>query len=186
MTNFASKTNDMNYKENLKNIKTFIFDYDGVISDGKVWVIDEERDQVRSSNVKDGYALHYAIRKGYRIAIISGGKGESMRIRLKNLGITDVFQAVRDKMVVFENYCAEHKIDPKTVLYMGDDIPDLIVMQNVGIATCPADAVPEIKEVSHYISHQKGGEGCVRDVIEQVMKVHGDWMAEDAVFWKST
>jgi len=177
----------MNYKENLKNIKTFIFDYDGVISDGRIWVIDGERDQVRSSSVKDGYALHYAIRKGYRIAIISGGKGEPMRIRLKNLGIkdSDIFQAVGNKMEVFEKYCAEHNIDPKTVLYMGDDIPDYTVMQNVGIATCPADAVPEIKEVAHYISHQKGGHGCVRDVIEQVMKVHGDWMSDDAVIWKT-
>ncbi|MCL2417407.1 MAG: HAD hydrolase family protein [Bacteroidales bacterium] len=177
----------MNYKENLKNIKTFIFDYDGVISDGRIWVIDGERDQVRSSSVKDGYAMHYAIRKGYRIAIISGGKGDPMRIRLNNLGIknSDIFQGVGNKMDVFEKYCSDHQIDPQTVLYMGDDIPDYTVMQNVGIATCPADAVPEIKEVAHYISHQKGGYGCVRDVIEQVMKVHGDWMSEDAVIWKA-
>ena len=172
----------MNYKDNLKNIKTFIFDYDGVISDGKVWVIDEH-DQIRSSAVKDGYALHHAVKKGYRIAIISGGKGDSMRIRLNNLGITDVFQGAGNKMNVFEKYCKENKIDPKTVLYMGDDIPDFIVMKNVGIATCPADAAPEIKKISHYISHLNGGEGCVRDVIEQVLKVHGDWMGEDAVVW---
>jgi 3-deoxy-D-manno-octulosonate 8-phosphate phosphatase (KDO 8-P phosphatase) len=169
----------MNYKDKLKDIKTFIFDYDGVISDGNIWVIGEH-DQVRCSTVKDGYALHHAVKKGYRVAIISGGKGDSMKRRLNNLGITDVFQAVKNKLDVFQQYCAEHKIDPKTVLYMGDDIPDYIVMKNVGIATCPADAVPEIKEISHYISHQKGGEGCVRDVIEQVMKVHGDWMGEDA------
>ena len=172
----------MNYKDNLKAITTFVFDYDGVISDGKVWVIDE-RDQIRNSTVKDGYALHHAVKKGYRIAIISGGKGDSMRIRLNTLGITDVFQGVRNKMEVFEQYCAEHKIDPQTVLYMGDDIPDYMVMKSVGIATCPADAVPEIKNIAHYISHQKGGEGCVRDVIEQVLKVHGDWMDDDAFTW---
>jgi 3-deoxy-D-manno-octulosonate 8-phosphate phosphatase (KDO 8-P phosphatase) len=172
----------MNYKDHLKNITTFIFDYDGVISDGKVWVIDG-RDQIRNSTVKDGYALHHAVKKGYRIAIISGGRGDSMRIRLNTLGITDIFQGVGNKMEVFEQYCEENEVDPKTVLYMGDDIPDYIVMKNVGIATCPADAVPEIKEVSHYISHQKGGCGCVRDVIEQVLKVHGDWMDEDAFTW---
>ena len=172
----------MNYKDNLKNIKTFIFDYDGVLSDGKVWIINES-DQIRNSTVKDGYAMHHALKKGYRIAIISGGKGESMRIRLNNLGITDVFQGVGNKMDVFEQYCRKHKIDPNTVLYMGDDIPDMVVMKNVGIAACPADAVAEIKEISHYISHQKGGEGCVRDVIEQVLKVHGDWMTEDASVW---
>ena len=173
----------MNYKDKLKNIKTFVFDYDGVISDGKIWVANGD-DQIRCSTVKDGYALHHAIKKGYRIAIISGGRGDSMRIRLNNLGITEVYQGVRDKMEVFKQFCDEHEINPETVLYMGDDIPDYIVMQNVGISTCPADAVPEIKEVSHYISHQKGGEGCVRDVIEQVLKVHGDWMTEDAVFWR--
>ncbi|MDR0437810.1 MAG: HAD hydrolase family protein [Bacteroidales bacterium] len=172
----------MNYKEHLKHITTFIFDYDGVISDGKVWVIDE-RDQIRNSTVKDGYALHHAVKKGYRIAIISGGKGDSMRIRLNNLGITDVFQAVRNKLEIFREYCAEHNIDPKNVLYMGDDIPDYMLMKHVGIATCPADAVPEIKDIAHYISHQKGGEGCVRDVIEQVLKVRGDWMDDEAFTW---
>ncbi|MDR2906826.1 MAG: HAD hydrolase family protein [Bacteroidales bacterium] len=172
----------MNYKENLKYIKTFIFDYDGVMSDGKVWVINEH-DQIRNSTVKDGYALHHAVKKGYRIAIISGGKGESMRLRLQALGITEIFQGVGNKRQIFEEYCAEHNIDPKTVLYMGDDIPDYEVLTKVGIATCPADAVPEIKAIVHYISHQKGGEGCVRDVIEQVLKVHGEWMDEQAFTW---
>lgn len=173
----------MNYKDNLKNITTFIFDFDGVLSDGNVWVIDAERDQVRCASVKDGYALHHALKRGYRVAIISGGRGDSMRIRMNNLGVYDVFQGIRNKMDVFKQYCEEHQIDPKTVLYMGDDIPDIEVLKNVGIATCPADAVPEIKNVSHYISHQKGGEGCVRDVIEQVLKIRGDWMTEDAVNW---
>jgi 3-deoxy-D-manno-octulosonate 8-phosphate phosphatase (KDO 8-P phosphatase) len=172
----------MNYKDNLKHITTFIFDYDGVISDGKVWVIDEH-DQIRNSTVKDGYALHHAVKKGYRIAIISGGKGDSMRIRLNNVGITDVFQGVRNKMEIFADYCTKHSINPQTVLYMGDDIPDYFVLKHVGIATCPADAVPEIKNIVHYISHQKGGEGCVRDVIEQVLKVRGDWMDEEAFTW---
>jgi 3-deoxy-D-manno-octulosonate 8-phosphate phosphatase (KDO 8-P phosphatase) len=172
--------NNMNYKDNLKHIRTFVFDFDGVLSDGNVWVIDAERDQVRSASVKDGYAIHHALKKGYRIAIISGGRGDSMRIRMNNLGVYDVYQGVRNKLEKFQEYCQENEIDPKTVLYMGDDIPDYEVMQHVGIATCPADAAPEIKEISHYISHLKGGEGCVRDVIEQVLKVHGDWMTEDA------
>ena len=172
----------MNYKEKLNQIKTFIFDYDGVISDGRVWVFNEH-DQVRNSSVKDGYAMHHAIKRGYRIAIISGGKGNSMRMRLNNLGITDIFQGVGNKLEVFEQYCNDYKIEPSTILYMGDDIPDILVMKSVGIAACPADAVPEIKEISHYISHQKGGDGCVRDVIEQVLKINGDWMTDDAVVW---
>ncbi len=172
----------MNYKENLKNITTFIFDYDGVMSDGKVWVVNEQ-DQVRNASVKDGYALHHAVKKGYRIAVISGGKGDSMRLRMNFVGVTDVFQGVGNKLDVFQNYCSEHQIDPQTVLYMGDDIPDYQVMKNVGIATCPADAVVEIKNIAHYISHEKGGDGCVRDVIEQVLKARGDWMNEDAFTW---
>ena len=172
----------MNYKDHLKNITTFIFDYDGVLSDGKVWVVDET-DQLRNSSVKDGYALHHALKKGYRIAIISGGRGSSMRIRLNTLGITDVYQGVGDKLEVFKYYCEENNVDPSTVLYMGDDVPDYMVMKNVGIAACPADAVSEIKDISHYISDRKGGDGCVRDVIEQVLKVRGDWMGEDAFTW---
>lgn len=165
----------MNYKDSLKNITTFIFDYDGVMSDGKVWVLNEH-DQIRNSSVKDGYALHYAIQQGYRIAVISGGRGDSMRLRLNFVGVTDVFQGVGNKLEVFNGYCSEQGIDPKKVLYMGDDIPDFEVMERVGIATCPADAAVEIKNIAHYISHQRGGDGCVRDVIEQVLKARGDWM----------
>ncbi|GHS86807.1 3-deoxy-D-manno-octulosonate 8-phosphate phosphatase [Bacteroidia bacterium] len=170
------------YKTRLKDITTFIFDYDGVMSDGMVYTVGDY-DQIRNSNVKDGYALHQAVKKGYHIAVISGGRGDSMRSRLATLGITDVFQGVGNKKQVFEDYCKEHHLQHEEILYMGDDIPDYEVIQIAGIGTCPANSVPEIKAVAHYISPFEGGHCCVRDVIEQVMKVRGDWMQHDAVIW---
>ncbi len=171
-----------NYKEKLNPITTFIFDYDGVLTDGKVLVINQN-EQLRSSNVKDGYALQYAIKKGYRICIISGGKSDSMTQRMNGLGITDVFLGVERKIDVYNNYLKSNNIDKSQVLYMGDDIPDYEIMMNVGVACCPADAVFEIKSVADYISDSKGGEGCVRDIIEQVLKLHNKWFHKDAFHW---
>ena len=171
-----------NYKEKLHKITTFIFDYDGVMSDGKVWVLDEER-QIRNANVKDGYALHHAVKKGFRVAIISGGNGECIRQRMGFLGITDVFLRVPYKKERFEAYLSEHGLKPEEVLYMGDDIPDYELMQLSGVSACPADAAHEIREVADYVSHLKGGEGCVRDVIEQVMRSQNVWFDEAALHW---
>jgi 3-deoxy-D-manno-octulosonate 8-phosphate phosphatase (KDO 8-P phosphatase) len=171
-----------NYKEKLQPITTFIFDYDGVLTDGKVLVINSN-DQIRSSNVKDGYALQYAVKKGYRIAIISGGQSESMTSRMESLGITDVFLGVQNKMDTFNRYVAELKIDKSQILYMGDDIPDYEVMQSVGVAACPSDAAMEIKAIADYISDAKGGEGCVRDIIEQVLRLHDNWFHKEAFHW---
>lgn len=171
-----------NYKELLKHITTMIFDYDGVFTDGKV-ILTETGEQLRTANVKDGYALQLAVKKGYRIAVISGGTSEAIRHRMNGLKITDVFIRVEHKLQVYHDYLKKHNLQPKEVLFMGDDIPDLQIMSEVGVAICPADAAEEIKALSHYISHLKGGEGCVRDIVEQVLKVQGKWLNDDAFIW---
>lgn len=171
-----------NYKELLKHINTFIFDYDGVLTDGSV-ITTNEGDAHRISNVKDGYALQLAWKKGYKVVVISGARSESMMHRMKALQITDVFLGVDKKQVVFREYLKVNNLKPEQVLYMGDDIPDYEVMQEAGVSACPADAAEEIKSVAKYISHFNGGKGCVRDVIEQVLKVQGKWMNDDAYHW---
>ena len=171
-----------NYKELLKDITTFIFDYDGVLTEGIVWLT-ENGEPLRTANVRDGYALQLAIKKGYRIAVISGGKSGSTTRRLASLGITDVFLGVEHKIDVFNDYLRENGLNAKEVLYMGDDIPDLKPMEGAGVAACPADASEEIRAVSDYISHHNGGKGCVRDIIEQVMKLQNKWMKDDAFTW---
>lgn len=163
------------YKELMNNIDTFIFDVDGVLTDGKLH-ISSDGELLRQMNVKDGYALKAAIDNGFHVCIISGGKNDGVKTRLQNLGINEVYLGVADKIEVFENYLKKHQIDAQNVLYMGDDIPDYWVMKKVGLAACPQDAVPEIKSICRYISHKKGGKGAVRDVLEQVMKVQNKWM----------
>ncbi|APY00527.1 KdsC family phosphatase [Lacinutrix venerupis] len=165
---------DKSYKEHLSNINTFIFDVDGVLTDGSL-TITANGDMLRTMNVKDGYALKQALNKGYNLCIISGGINEGVKKRLENLGIKDVFLGAHNKIEQFNIYIKDKNIKPENVLYMGDDIPDIPVLELVGLATCPQDAVQEVKQLSKYISHKKGGKGCVRDVIEQVLKVNNDW-----------
>jgi 3-deoxy-D-manno-octulosonate 8-phosphate phosphatase (KDO 8-P phosphatase) len=169
-----------NFKTKLTRVKTFLFDVDGVLTDGSIGLL-PTGEQVRTMNTKDGYALQLAIKKGYRIAIITGGKSESVRIRLNGLGITDVYLGIQNKLDVYKEYIEIHRLNPDDILYMGDDIPDYEVMQRVGIPTCPHDSAPEIKALCIYVSDKKGGEGCVRDVIEQVMKVQGTWKISSAI-----
>ena len=172
-----------NYKELLPKITTFIFDYDGVLSDSGVIVI-ENGEALRRTNVKDGYALQLAIKLGYRVIVISGGRGEGMRRRLEMFNPTAIFLGVNNKKEVLKSFLKENKISSKECLYMGDDIPDYHPMKHVALACCPADAAYEIQEISHYISHKRGGDGCVRDVIEQVLKSQDKWMSdEDAHLW---
>ena len=171
-----------NYKALLKKINTFVFDYDGVFTNGTI-ILQNNGEPLRTSNVKDGYAIQLANKKGYRVVIISGGKSESMTNRFKLLKVNDVFLGVERKIEVFEKYLKDHNIEAENTVYMGDDIPDYEVMKKAGVACCPADAAEEIRSISHYISHQNGGEGCVRDIIEQVLKVQGKWMNEDAYMW---
>ena len=168
-----------NYKEILCKITTFIFDYDGVLSDSGVIVI-ENGEALRRTHVKDGYALQLASKLGYKIVVISGGRGEGMRKRLEMFNPTAIFLGVHNKQEVLEEFLERHKISPDECLYMGDDIPDYFPMKYVALACCPADAAIEIQEISHYISDKKGGEGCVRDVIEQVLKSQDKWMSDEA------
>ncbi len=172
----------MNYKEILKDINTMIFDYDGVLTDGSV-LTTERGEQYRTGNVRDGYALHLAIKKGYNVAIISGGTSDSISKRLETLNIKDIFIHVSNKIETFHNYLGQKKVLASQVLYMGDDIPDYKVMQLAGLPVCPADAAEEIKSISKYISSYKGGHGCVRDIVEQLMKIQGTWMNDDAFEW---
>lgn len=170
----------MSYKEYLKNINTFIFDVDGVLTDGNIQV-NTQGEMFRTMNVKDGYALKTAVDKGFNVCVISGGSNEGVRVRLQNLGIKDVFLGAHNKTEILDNYLKTHNLKKENILYMGDDLPDYEVMQEVGLPSCPQDAVPEIKNISKYVSHKNGGKGCVRDVIEQVLKVHGKWLVTEKV-----
>lgn len=163
------------YKEKLKEINTFVFDIDGVLTDGSVQV-STDGEMLRTMHTKDGYALKTAARQGFNICVISGGANEGVRKRIRDLGITDIYLGAGAKIEQMDKYFDIYDIKAENVLYMGDDIPDLPPMQMVGLPCCPQDAVKEIKEISHYISHKKGGKGCARDVIEQVLKVQGKWM----------
>ncbi len=171
-----------NYKENLKNIDTFIFDYDGVLTDGTL-LISSDGQMLRTANVRDGYALQLAKKLGYRIIVISGGTFEGVKMRFKALKIDEVYLGVTDKYKFFKEYISEQNINPENILYMGDDIPDIETMRHVGVATCPADAAEEVKAIAHYISANNGGRSCVRDIIEQVLKLHGKWMNNEALNW---
>jgi 3-deoxy-D-manno-octulosonate 8-phosphate phosphatase (KDO 8-P phosphatase) len=162
------------YKEIMNHITTFIFDVDGVLTDSSVHVT-ETGEMLRIMNIRDGFAMKAALESGYHVCIISGGNNEGVRIRLRNLGITDIHLASPNKVETFKEYIDLYGIQSSEVLYMGDDIPDYHVMQLVGLPTCPQDASPEIKAISKYISHKNGGKGAVREVIEQVMKVQGKW-----------
>ncbi len=165
---------EKSYKEIMNHITTFIFDVDGVLTDSSVHVT-ENGEMLRIMNIRDGFALKAALESGYNVCIISGGNNEGVRIRLKNLGISDIYLASPNKVATFNEYVDLYNIKPEQVLYMGDDIPDFHVMQLVGLPTCPQDSSPEIKAISKYISHKNGGKGAVREVIEQVMKVQGKW-----------
>lgn len=168
-----------NYREKLKQISTFIFDFDGVLSDGKIFVL-PDGEQIRSTNVKDGYAMQYALKKGFRIAIISGGVSDTIKLRYQRFTNMDIYIRVSDKLPVFKEFIEKYHLKEEEILYMGDDLPDYRLMQAVGVKTCPADACEEIKQIAEYISFQKGGEGCVRDIIEQTLKAQGKWAQSDA------
>ena len=166
---------DKNYKILMNDITTFIFDVDGVLTDSAVHIT-TTGEMLRVMNIRDGYAMKAAIESGYNVCIISGGSNEGVRVRLRNLGITDIHLGASDKVETFKEYIDVNNIKASQVLYMGDDIPDYHVMQLVGLPTCPQDSVSEIKGISKYVSHKNGGKGAVRDVIEQVMKTQGKWL----------
>lgn len=166
----------------LKDITTFIFDVDGVLTDGSIFVA-EDGVQSRAFNIKDGYALQLAVKCGYNVAAISGSRSKSALFRLNSLGISDVYLGAHTKTERFKIYIEEKSINPSNILYMADDIPDLGVMKLVGLPVCPADAAEEIKAISTYVSPFAGGKGCARDIIEKVMKIQGKWMSAEAYSW---
>lgn len=172
----------INYKEKLHKIKAFVFDFDGVMSDGNVWTYGN-KELVRCTNVKDGYAIHYAVKKGYILAIISGGVSSSIDNRMQFLGVSQVYTGCSYKMDTYKKFLEENGLQPEEVMVMGDDIPDYEMMKNCGVSVCPADAATEIKEIADYISIFPGGKGCVRDIIEQTLRLQGQWFQPDAVVW---
>ena len=171
-----------NFKENLAKVKAFAFDVDGVFSNGSVYLY-PDGEMVRSMNIKDGYAVQLVVKLGYPIAIITGASSATLEKRFAGLGIRDIYLKSENKLEDFEDFTSRYKLEKSEILYMGDDIPDYEIMKKVGFPTCPADAAEEIKNTSLYISDKNGGEGCVRDVIEQVLKVHGHWMGPKAFDW---
>lgn len=171
-----------NYKENLRNIKAFIFDVDGVLSSATMPMA-EDGTPIRTANVKDGYALQYARKSGYILAVITGGDTELVRNRCKIFGITDIYTKSANKMVDYEAFKNKHNLSDNEIIYVGDDLPDIPVLQKCGISVCPADAAHEVKEIVDYISINKGGQGCVRDIIEQTMRAQDKWLAGEMFVW---
>jgi 3-deoxy-D-manno-octulosonate 8-phosphate phosphatase (KDO 8-P phosphatase) len=163
-----------NFKQRLTRIRTIMFDVDGVMTDGKVLVM-ENGEMVRNMNSKDGYALNLAVKKGYRLVVISGGNNLAVKNALSRNGVTDVFIRQHDKLACYQEYMALHGLKDEEVMFMGDDLPDHEIMSRVGLAACPQDAATEIKALCQYISPKNGGEGCVRDIIEQILRVQGNW-----------
>jgi len=171
-----------NFKEGLAEVKAFIFDIDGVLS---LQTISLNAFGVpnRTVNLRDGYAMQLAVKKGYRIGIISGSNSKDYKKRLRLLGITDIFLTSKNKLEDYHSFKKKYNLKDSEILFMGDDIPDFEVMKVAGIPVCPSDADSEIKQIALYISDRNGGQGCVRDVIEQVLRLKNNWMDSDAFTW---
>ena len=164
-----------NFKEDIAKTRAFIFDVDGVMTDGGISPIEGGTDFIRKYNAKDGYAIAYAVKRGYKVCVISGGFGNLLRARLEKLGVTKIYLGCLNKIEAMEEFFREYNIDPAYTIYMGDDIPDLECMHMVGIPTCPADACSEVVEASRYVSEFCGGCGAVRDIIEQTLRAKDEW-----------
>lgn len=163
--------------EKLKAITTFVFDVDGVLTNGNI-LVTETGEQLRQYNIKDGYAIQLAIKKGYQVCIITGAKTEAVRLRLQGLGLQHIYLGASYKMEPFQDFLIKTGLKPNEIVYVGDDLPDQEIMEQVAIAVAPADAVEEIKAISNYISPYSGGAGVARDIIEKVLKVQGKWFID--------
>lgn len=166
-----------NFKEDILKVRAFVFDCDGVLTDGSIITL-PSGEALRSYNVKDGFAIALAVKKGYPVSVISGGVGEAMEQRFKRLSITDCYLGCSEKLVALDEFAKKYNLSTDEILYMGDDIPDIEVMRRCGVATAPIDAAVEVRDAAKYISNFKGGKGCVRDVIEQVLKAQNRWAQE--------
>ncbi|OFY45311.1 MAG: 3-deoxy-D-manno-octulosonate 8-phosphate phosphatase [Bacteroidetes bacterium RBG_13_44_24] len=171
-----------NFKEELARVKAFIFDIDGVLS---LQTINLNSFGIpnRTVNLRDGYALQLAVKKGYHIGIITGSNAREYMKRLKLLGITDIYLNSKTKLEHYNSFKKKYNLSDADILFMGDDIPDFDVMKHAGVPVCPSDADSEIKQIACYISDRRGGEGCVRDVVEQVLRLHNNWMDPEAFTW---
>lgn len=167
----------MSYKTRLANIRAFVFDVDGVFTDGSI-LLQPDGTMSRTMSVLDGYAVVKAVKEGYTIGIITGGNEAAVKHRFTYLGVTDYYPKSPDKLVDYQSFKQKHQLSDQEILVMGDDIPDLVMLREAGISSCPADAVPEVLQSVDYISPVKGGRGAVRDVIEQVLKVQGKWLED--------
>lgn len=165
----------------LKRIRAVIFDIDGVLS-AQTITLHPSGDPLRTVNIKDGYALQYAVKCGLHVVILSGAHTESLRKRYEGLGIKDIYLKAALKMPIYEEIKKKYELTDEEVLYMGDDIPDLEVMRNCGCPCCPADAAPEVIDASVYVSKCQGGQGCARDVLEQVLRAQDLWLKDDKAF----
>ncbi|MCX6312360.1 MAG: HAD-IIIA family hydrolase [Bacteroidetes bacterium] len=163
-----------NFKQRLNKVKAFVFDIDGVLTDGSIQ-FHSDNTTSRRVNARDGFALQRAVHEGFTVAIISAAKDENLKNRFKNLGLQEVYLGAYDKEETFKEFTTVYDLKEEEVLYMGDDLPDLFAMKRAGVATCPYDAASEIREICIYVSPLKGGEGCVRDVIEQVLRLNKKW-----------
>lgn len=169
------------FKEELKKVKAFVFDVDGVLSKDTS-PLNEDGDPVRTANVKDGFAIRNAISFGYQIAVITGGYIERVPKRYKQLGVKHFYNHARDKVVCLEDFLNKTGISADEVIFMGDDLVDFAAMKKVGIPVCPNDAVSDIKTISKYVSPKNGGEGCVRDIIEQTLRAQGKWFTDSMLY----
>lgn len=165
----------------LNKIKALVFDVDGVLSTETI-TMDKDGTPLRTINIKDGYALQLAVKMGLHVAIITGANTDAIRVRYEGLGIKDVYLSCSQKITTYNAFLEKYSITNENVLYMGDDIPDYEVMCLCGCPCCPADACPEIRKISLYISHKEGGKGCGRDVVEQVLRAQGKWMSDKKAF----
>ncbi len=164
----------MSYKEKLVKIKNFVFDVDGVFTDGSI-IVDNQGNEFRVFSTRDGITVKLATDKGYNFCVISGGKNEGVRKRLNRLGVKNVFLGVDDKIQVFESFINDNNLNLTETMFMGDDLPDINILKKVGLSCSPNDAAHEVREIVDYVSIKKGGEGCVRDIIEQVLTIQNNW-----------
>lgn len=169
----------INYE--LQNIRAIIFDVDGVLS-AETITLNSDGEPLRTVNIKDGYAIQLAVKMGLRMAIMTGGATEAVRLRYQRLGVTDIYMGCAVKIKTYEEFLMRYALADREVMYMGDDIPDLEIMRRVGCPVCPADACAEVRQASLYVSHCRGGYGCGRDVIEQTLRAQGKWLSDEKAF----
>ena len=165
----------------LRQIKTIIFDIDGVLS-AETITLSADGEPLRTVNIKDGYAIQLAIKMGLRIVIMTGATTEAVRLRYERLGVEDIYMACAVKIKTYDEFLAKYGLTDSEVIYMGDDVPDLEILRRVGCPVCPQDACPDVKEACLYVSPYRGGYGCGRDVIEQTLRAQGKWLTSEKAF----